>query len=81
MEAILEWHRRSPKHEESKKSQGISIDEKEEWDVTESKRKKSYGGQAIAVEMLGSELYGYEVMKEMFALMKEKSMVKIVVRK
>ena len=33
------------------------------------------------MERLGCELYGYEVMKEIFALMKGKNMVKIAERK
>lgn len=81
MEAVLEWHKRSLKHKGSKKSERISIDEKAEWYGTENKRKKSYGGQAVAVEKLGSELCGYEVMKEMFALVKKKMMVKLEKRK
>lgn len=39
------------------------------------------GTRAVAVERLGRELYGYEVMKDMFALMKGKIMVKIAERK
>lgn len=39
------------------------------------------GARAVAVERLGCELYGYKVMKDMFALMKGKIMVKIAERK
>lgn len=39
------------------------------------------GARAVAVERLGCELYGYEVMKELFALMKGKIMIKIAERK
>lgn len=39
------------------------------------------GARAVAVKRLDCELYGYEVMKESFALMKGKIMIKIAERK
>ena len=46
-----------------------------------AKESRALGARAVAVERSVCELYGYEVMKEMFALMKGKIMVKIAERK
>lgn len=43
-EAIVEWHKRSLKHEGSKKAQGIGIDEKEEWDSNKEQKKAELWG-------------------------------------
>ena len=43
-EAIVEWHKRSLKHEGSEKSQGIGIDEKEEWHAKKEQKKAELWG-------------------------------------
>lgn len=46
-----------------------------------AKESRALGARPVAVERLGCELYGCDVMKEMFALMKGGNTVKIVERK